>query len=107
MTLEEKLEDLKKRCETAGFPYAYGKFEKPTPPPHLIAVIATADNVMADNIVYYKPIPIRLDYTYTLKDLKQQEKIENEILGDIAWNKTEEAYIQTEQVWQVSYYFVI
>ena len=36
-----------------------------------------------------------------------QEKIENEILGDIAWNKTEETYLQDEDVWQVSYFFEI
>ena len=33
------------------------------------------------------------------------EKIENEILGDIPWNKTEETYLQDEDVWQVSYFF--
>ena len=62
---------------------------------------------MADNVVYHKDIPIQLDYTYIEKNLDEQEKIENEILGDIAWNKTEETYLQDEEVWQVSYFFEI
>ena len=62
---------------------------------------------MADNKVYFGQVPIQLDYTYTHKDLEAQEKIENEILGDIAWNKTEETYLQDEDVWQVSYFFEI
>lgn len=101
------LEELKKRCENAGFKYAYGLFKQPTEPPHLIAISTTTDNFMADNKVYYGPIPIQLDYTYTEKNLEEQEKIEKEILGDIPWNKTDETYLQDENVWQVSYFFEI
>lgn len=99
------LEELKKRCETAGFKYAYGRFKKPTEPPHLVAIISDTDNFMADNKAYYDNALIKLDYTYIDKNLEEQEKIENEILGDIAWNKTEETYLQEEEVWQVSYFF--
>lgn len=105
MTQREKLEDLKTKCEKAGFKYAYGKFEKPTPPPHLVAIVADTDNFMADDKVYFGLIPIQLDYTYIVKDLDAQEKIEKKILGDIAWNKTVETYLQDEDVWQVSYFF--
>ena len=28
------LEELKQRCENAGFKYAYGQFKKETEPPH-------------------------------------------------------------------------
>ena len=48
------LEELKQRCENAGFKYAYGVFKEPTEPPHLIAVITDTDNFMADNKTYYK-----------------------------------------------------
>ena len=101
------LEELKTRCEKEGFKYAYGKFEKATEPPHLIAITADTDNFMADNKVYYGPIPIKLDYTYIYKNIEEQNKIENKILGDIPWNKTEETYLQDEKVWQVSYFFEI
>lgn len=101
------LEELKTRCEKEGFKYAYGKFEEATEPPHLIAITIDTDNFMADNKVYYGPIPIQLDYTYIYKNIEEQKKIENKILSDIAWNKTEETYLQDEKVWQVSYFFEI
>lgn len=101
------LQELKKRCNDKGFRYAYGKFKKPTEPPHLVATTVGTDNFMADNKVYYSKIPIQLDYTYIDKNIEEQNKIENEILGDIAWNKTDETYLQDEDVWQVSYFFEI
>lgn len=101
------LEELKNRCKNAGFKYAYGLFEQPTEPPHLVAITTDTDNFMADNKVFYSKTPIKLDYTYTEKNQEEQNKIENEILGDIAWNKTEETYLQNEKVWQVSYFFEI
>lgn len=101
------LEELKTRCEKEGFKYAYGKFEEATEPPHLIAITIDTDNFMADNKVYYGPIPIKLDYTYIYKNIEEQNKIENKILGDIPWNKAEETYLQDERVWQVSYFFEI
>ena len=107
MTQEEKLKKLKAQCENAGFKYAYGLFKEPIEPPHLIATSTATENFMADNVVYHKDIHIQLDYTYIEKNLDEQEKIEDEILGDIAWNKTEETYLQDEEVWQVSYFFEI
>lgn len=101
------LEELKRRCENAGFKYSYGGFEKATEPPHLIAITTDTDNFIADNKVYYKKTPIKLDYTYIYKDLEEQNKIEDMILSDVAWNKTEETYLQDEKIWQVSYFFEI
>lgn len=101
------LEELKTRCKNAGFKYAYGKFEQPTEPPHLVAITVDTNNFMADNKTYYTQTPIKLDYTYIDKNLEEQNKIENEILSDVAWNKTEETYLENEQVWQVSYFFEI
>lgn len=101
------LEELKTRCEKEGFKYTYGKFEEATEPPHLIAITIDTDNFMADNKVYHKNTPIQLDYTYIYKNVEEQNKIENKILGDIAWNKIEETYLQDEKVWQVSYFFEI
>lgn len=101
------LEELKTRCETQGFKYAYGLFKTPTEPPHLVAISRDTSNFMADNKVYNKDIPIQLDYTYIDKDIEEQNKIEDNILADIAWNKTEEVYLPDDKVWQVSYFFEI
>lgn len=101
------LEELKQRSENAGFKYAYGKFKKPTEPPHLVAITVGTDNFMADNKVYLKDTLIQLDYTYLEKNITMQNKIEDEILGDIAWEKSDETYLSDEDVWQVSYFFEI
>lgn len=101
------LEELKNRCESNGFQYAYGAFKEPVEPPHLVAIVIDTDNFMADNKVFLKKQPIQLDYTYTDKNIQEQNKIEDEILGDIPWNKSEETYLADEKIWQVSYFFEI
>nr|DAL85928.1 MAG TPA: hypothetical protein [Caudoviricetes sp.] len=101
------LEELKKRCIEQGFEYAYGRFKKSTQPPHLVAIATDTDNFIADNKVYKKRLPIKLDYTYIDKNIEEQNKIEDIILADIPWNKTEETYFKDEGIWQVSYFFEI
>ena len=101
------LAELKTRSEEQGFKYAYGVFAEPTEPPHLIAFCRETNNFMADNKVYMKDTPIQLDYTYEQKNIEEQNKIEDIILADVAWNKTEETYLSDEKVWQVSYFFEI
>lgn len=101
------LEELKTKCEGQGFKYAYGLFKESTEPPHLVAKTIESNNFMADNKVYKKKSMVQLDYTYLDKDVEEQNKIEDVILGDIAWEKTEEVYYQDENCWQVSYMFEI
>lgn len=99
------LEDLKNRCESEGFKYAYGVFKEIVEPPHLLAICVGSNNFMADNKVYKNSMLIKLDYTYIDKDVEQQSKIENIILSDIAWNKGEETYLENEEIFQTSYFF--
>lgn len=101
------LQELKQRCESQGFKYAYGMFKNEVEPPHIAAKIMDTNNFSADNVVYNKNTPIKLDYTYTSKNIEEQEKIENIILEDVFWNKTEETYLSDEEIWQVSYFFEI
>lgn len=101
------LEELKTRCEAQGFQYAYGVFKHPVEPPHLVAITQASNNFKADDKVYLKKAQIQLDYTYIDKDIEEQNKIEDIILGDIPWDKTEETYLSDEHIWQVSYFFEI
>ncbi len=101
------LEELKKRCENAGFQYAYGTFKEPVEPPHLVVVTNEDTNFYADNKVYLKKSIIQLDYTYINKNIEEQNKIEDKILNDVVWNKTEETYLSDERIWQISYFFEI
>ena len=101
------LKELKTKCQEAGFKYAYGQFKEEVEPPHLVAITVGTNNFMADNKVYKKETRIKLDYTYIDKDEEEQNKLEDEVLSDVAWDKTEETYLSDEQVWQVSYFFEI
>ena len=101
------LEELKQRCESTVFKYAYGQFKEIVEPPHLVAITTSTDNFMADNKVYAKNIPIKLDYTYIDKNQEEQNKLEDKVLSDVAWDKTDETYLPDEEIWQVSYFFEI
>ena len=99
------LEDLKTRCENAGFKYKYGLFKEPIKPPHLIAITVDTDNFMADNKVFSRKGRIQLDLTMDYIDFDLIDKVENKILYDVCWNKTEMTYLSNEKVWQISYFF--
>lgn len=99
------LSELKKRAEDNGFLYAYGMFKDNVEPPHLVAYETDVTNFIADGVVYKKKIAVKLDYTYDFKDLTMQNKIEDIILHDVVWNKSEETYLDNENCWQVSYFF--
>lgn len=101
------LEQLYTLITTNGFKYAYGAFKTPTEPPHLVAITRGTDNMMADNKTWYKQTPIQLTYTYIDKDTTEQAKLEDTVLKDLAWNKTDEVYLSDEKVWQVDYFFEI
>lgn len=101
------LDELKERCEKSGFQYAYGVFKDIVEPPHLIAIINGDNNFVADNKIYKKHNTIQLDYTFLDKNIEEQDKIEDEILKDVVWEKTDETYLSDEEVWQVSYFFDI
>ena len=101
------LEELKTRCEEQGFQYAYGSFKQEIEPPHIVVKEIESNNFMADDKVYKKKVMVQLDYTYLDKNVEEQNKIEDIILSDIAWEKTEEIYFADEECWQVSYNFEI
>lgn len=101
------LEELAKRCEDEGIQYAYGAFEEEVSPPHLVAVETGTTNFMAENKVYYRVGDIQLDLTMDYIDFDLIDKVENKILYDVCWNKTETTYLSDEKIWQISYFFEI
>lgn len=103
----KNLEELAERCEKENIQYAYGVFQEEVSPPHLVALGAETDNFSADNIVFYRKNPMQLDLTMDYIDFDLIDKVENKILYDIYWNKTEPTYLSDEDIWQVSYFFEI
>ena len=101
------LDELATRCEKEEIQYAYGVFQEPVSPPHLIALETETDNFMADNKVFSRKGKIQLDLTMNYMDFDLIDKVENKILYDVCWNKTEATYLSDEKIWQISYFFEI
>lgn len=101
------LEDLDTRCKNENIQYAYGVFQEPVNPPHLVAKETETDNFFAENKVYLRVSAIQLDLTMDYIDFDLIDKVENKILYDVCWNKTETTYLSDENVWQISYFFEI
>lgn len=87
-------------------PYSHFDFDREVEPPHLMSTEIDSDNFIADNKIYFKKCNARLELTTDSRDRELEKRIENEILFDIIWEK-EVAYIQSERVWNVSYFFEI
>ena len=65
-----------------------------------------SNNFVADNKIYYEKSNARLELTTDTRDRNLEKRIEQEIFYDVIWQK-EITYIQTEGVWNVSYFFEI
>ena len=103
----KNLEELAERCEKENIQYAYGVFQNEVNPPHLVALETDTDNFMADDRVFNRKGTIQLDLTMNYIDFDLIDKVENKILYDVCWNKTDTTYLSDEKIWQVSYFFEI
>lgn len=87
-------------------PYSHYDFDREVEPPHLMSTEIDSDNFLADNKIYFEKSNARLELTTDFRDRELEKRIEQEILYDIIWRR-EVAYIQSEKVWNVSYFFEI
>ena len=103
--LEERIDNFYLE-ENVKIPYSHYDFDREVEPPHLMSTEPESDNFGADNKIYFESSLARLELTTDFRDRKLEKRIESEILFDIYWNK-EVTYIQSERVWNVSYFFGI
>lgn len=87
-------------------PYSHYDFEREVEPPHLMSTEIGSDNFIADNKIYLEKSNARLELTTDTRDRELEKRIEKEILFDTVWIK-EVSYIQSEKIWNVSYFFEI
>ena len=87
-------------------PYSHFDFDREVEPPHLMSTEIDSDNFVADNKIYFKKCNERLELTTDSRNRELEKRIEEEILFDIIWEK-EVTYIQSEKVWNISYFFEI
>lgn len=105
--LEERIDNfyLDKEGEIK-IPYSHYDFDREVEPPHLMSTEVESDNFLADNKVYFEKSNARLELTTDIRDRELEKRVEQEILYDIVWNR-EVTYIQSEKIWNVSYFFEI
>lgn len=87
-------------------PYSHFDFDREVEPPHLMSTEIDSDNFIADNKIYFEKCNARLELTTDSRDRELEKRIEEEILFDIIWER-EVTYIQSEKVWNISYFFEI
>ena len=87
-------------------PYSHFDFDREVEPPHLMSTEINSDNFIADNKIYFEKCNARLELTTDSRDRELEKRIEEEILFDIIWER-EVTYIQSEKVWNISYFFEI
>lgn len=87
-------------------PYSHYDFDREVEPPHLMSTEIDSDNFSADDSIYFEKANTRLELTTDNRDRKLEKRIEKEILFDVIW-KRGVTYIQSEKIWNVSYFFEI
>jgi hypothetical protein len=95
--------DIKNKIK---IPYSHYDFDREVEPPHLMSTEIDSDNFIADNRIYFEKSNARLELTTDTRDRNLEKRVEKEILYDIVWKK-QVAYIQSERIWNVSYFFEI
>ncbi|MDY2986133.1 MAG: hypothetical protein SOR77_00725 [Peptoniphilus sp.] len=88
-----------------GMKVAYMKFDKPPKTPYLIYYGSGSNNFKADNKVFNSENTYIVEYYNNRKDEKEELKIEK-IFDDneILWEKSEDIYIEKEDLFLIRYY---
>lgn len=99
------LTELKKILDSSGIKFKYHHWEKPVPPlPYGVYLCSGADTFKADGQVYFKNENILIELYTRNKDIKVEEKLESTLdKAEIYYKKTDEAYIETERMYEVIY----
>lgn len=103
--LEERIDNFYIE-ENVKIPYSHYDFDREVEPPHLMSTEINDDNFLADDRIYFEKCNTRLELTTDFRDRELEKRIQKEILKDIIYKK-EVAYIQSEKIWNTSYFFEI
>ena len=99
--MKNPLDILKK----LNMPIAYFKFNKRVNPPFLIYRGDGSNNFKADNVVYNSSYNYNLEFYFKDKNEHKEREIE-ELLNEneIIWDKSEDVYIPSENIFVIYYY---
>ena len=90
--------------QSLGLPAAFGFFQAPQDPPYLVYTGAGQDQFRADNTIFDKTNLYRVEYYFTKKNEEEEAEIEETLLGaGFLYQKSEDAFIEDENVWVIYY----
>lgn len=101
MTLAEFVELF----EDIGMPIAFDHFKTPQTLPYLVYIVATNDQMAADNKTFHSRPVLQLELYTEQKDMDKEAAVEA-IIDDFFYTKEEE-YLDDEQMYMVAYRFVL
>lgn len=92
--------------ERTGLPCVYSHFKTKQEPPYLVYIGSGQDTFDADNTIYWRRNTYQVEYYFTEKDEANETAIEEALLaGGFKFTKSEDVYIESEDV-QVIYYYL-
>lgn len=99
------MKPIEKILEEINLPAAYMRFGGVTHPPYLIYYASGADNYMADDSVYYSEYKYTIEYYFTIKSRENEQEIESILnKNEVVWEKSEDIYIDSEEMYLIRYY---
>ena len=105
--IEMDIRDLKEVLESVGIPVVYHSFQssglKVQPPPYIVYLIKSSDNIGADDKVYQKQYIVHIELYSKQKNIKLEQKLEDALdKASIFYDKTE-LYIEEEKMFEILY----
>ena len=91
--------------QSTGLPCAYSHFKKKQSPPYIVYIGNGQDTFQADNTHYWKQNTYQVEYYFTTKNERNEEAIETALLDNgFLYEKSEDIYIEEEEVFVIYYY---
>ncbi len=97
------LEELSDELDKLPFELAYHHFDSPPPLPYIVYLFTNADDLKADNINYVEISNIDIELYTDCKDLESEKLLEDKLKELETPYRKYEAYIKTENMYQVLY----
>lgn len=97
--------ELYKMLKTLDMPVAYFRFNESQPLPFLVYLQTGTNTFLADESVYTKDKTFAIEYYFAVKDEKKEEQLEKLLTKtNIKWERTEDVYIPSENIFMTTYY---
>lgn len=91
--------------QSTGLPCAYSHFKKAQSPPYIVYIGNGQETFQADNTHYWKQNTYQVEYYFTTKNEQNEASIENALLeAGYLYEKSEDIYIEEEEVFVIYYY---